>query len=326
MQFKTNFTPANLKPQVQHAHRLLLLGSCFTEHISKRMLAAKMHVMQNPSGILFNPMSVANCLNDIISNKQYKVSDVFNINEAWQSWHIHSNLGDADLQTTLQNINEPISSANDFVQNVDWVIITLGSAFAYWHNTQEIYVSNNHRAPLDLFTKKLLEVSEITEAMQTQIDALKKINPAVQILFTISPVRHLRDGLVDNNRSKARLIEATHALVAANANAQYFAAYEIVIDELRDYRFYDIDFAHPNFMATEYVWQQFLASSVATADHALLTELTDINIALNHKPFNATSKAHKAFLARYAEKCVALKAQHAYLNLANEISYFNATS
>ncbi len=322
MQFKTNFTPPTLNPTIEHKSKVLLIGSCFTEHMSKRMEAAKMQVLQNPSGILFNPMAVAHCLQDIIDNKQYIASEMFEINETFQNWHIHSKLGSPKLDEALQNINRPIQVAHEFIQTADWVIITLGSAFAYWHLQEQIFVSNNHRAPMNVFTKTLLTHQQITETLQQQIDALTAVNPDIQILFTISPVRHLRDGLIDNNRSKARLIEATHALVEANAHMQFFAAYEIVIDELRDYRFYDIDFAHPNFMATEYVWQQFLATGIAATDHALFTELKDINIAIKHQSANVSSVAHQAFLANYANKCIALQNQFPHLNLQEEIAYF----
>jgi GSCFA family len=324
MDFKTSFSPPVLQAQLQHRHKVLLLGSCFTEHMSKRMANAKMQVIQNPSGILFNPISVAKCLHDIISHKQYGPSEMFEINEAYHNWYIHSKLGNPNINEALSNINNPLSEAHLHIQTADWVIITLGSAFAYWHNNEQLFVSNNHRASMNLFTKILLTQQQITDALQQQIDALKILNPDIQILFTISPVRHLRDGLIDNNRSKARLIEATHSLIAANVNVQYFAAYEIVIDELRDYRFYDIDFAHPNFMATEYVWQQFMATAIAPADHALFDAMADINIATQHKSSNVNSKVHQAFLASYAAKCQTMLSKYPYLNLSKELRYFNA--
>ncbi len=323
MQFKTNFTAPTLKPALQHHQSVMLIGSCFTEHMSKRLAMAKMQVMQNPNGILFNPISVSNCINDIITNKTYTADSLIYINEAWQHWQVHSNYGHMQQAKALQNINDPIQQAHKFIQQTDWLIITLGSAFAYWHNELQIYVSNNHRAPASVFTKKLLPVTEITNALQTSIDALLKINPSIQILFTISPVRHLRDGLIDNNRSKARLIEATHHLCEVNNNVQYFPAYEIVIDELRDYRFYDIDFAHPNYMATEYVWQQFMQAGISHADHTIFSELMEIHTALNHKVFNEESEAHKNFKQKYLTLCYTIKAQFPYIDLAKEIAYFN---
>jgi hypothetical protein len=326
MQFKTNFQLPNLSPKISHSQNVLLLGSCFTEHISKRLSTAKMKVLQNPSGILFNPISVANCLNDLIAKKQYTANDFFLIHEAWQNWNIHSNFGNANIDEAMENINTPISKAHFFLQKVNWVIITLGSAFAYWHINEKKYVSNNHRASLDLFEKKLLLVDEIIETLQMQLDALNKINPSVQIIFTISPVRHLRDGLIDNNRSKARLIEATHSLVQSNANVQYFASYEIVLDELRDYRFYDIDFAHPNFMATEYVWQQFLDSAIDHNCNKAFIEFAALQVAFHHKPFNAKSEAHQSFLKANLQKCESLQLQYPYVNLDEEIAHFSNKS
>jgi GSCFA family len=186
-----------------------------------------------------------------------------------------------------------------------------------------MHVSNNHRAPAATFDRELLDVGFITENLKQEIAVAKKLNPHLKIICTVSPVRHLREGVIDNNRSKARLLESVHQIVADIENCFYFPSYEIVIDELRDYRFFDIDNAHPNFLATEYVWQRFIDKCIADEDKLLIQELKQIAIAKNHKPFNANSEAHQQFLKTHLQKCIDLEIQHPHLNLSEEKKYFS---
>ena len=213
-------------------------------------------------------------------------------------------------------------------------MITLGSAFAYTLNflnnitaneqvgEEGAVVANCHKVPTDKFNKKLFSAHEIEEALQQMLERLIAFNPGIKIIFTISPVRHLRDGFIENNRSKATLIQAVHALIGKAENLFYFPAYELVIDDLRDYRFYAEDMVHPNYAATNYVWDKFIGTCIDEATQKLLKEINTINAAKSHKPFNPTSQQHKNFLQLNLEKVNQLSNQYPYINFEEEKNYF----
>jgi hypothetical protein len=231
MQFLLPINIPKLEPSISHHHKVLLMGSCFTDHISHFLAKAKFSIMQNSHGVLFNPWSVSKALTDIVACKQYTQSDLFFLHEYWHSWFFHSDFSDLDADACVQKINHSILTHHTFLKETNVVIITLGSAFAYYLPVEHTLVSNNHRAPMDWFEKRLLEVDYMKNELETMQEKLAAFNPTLIFIYTISPVRHSRDGVIENNRSKARLIETVHQL----RNAYYFPAYELVIDVLRDY-------------------------------------------------------------------------------------------
>jgi hypothetical protein len=326
MQFQINFPIPEQSSKIFHEDDIMLIGSCFTENISKKLQDRKFNVLHNPHGILFNPISVCACIRDIVRNQEYNAGDLFYLNEMWSSWNHHSRFSGITPIEALDKINSSIAEAHRFLMGAKWMIITLGSAYAYRHNDLDMHVSNNHRAPDKWFTKELLNVNFIVENIQHQLGELQEMNPELQIIFTISPVRHLRDGVVENNRSKARLIEAVHLLVAKNKQCHYFPSYEIVIDELRDYRFFDIDLAHPNYTATEYVWQKFVEACIHPSAHALMQEVYQLKLAMQHKPQNPTSQAHQEFLKKHFDLAKQLKTEYSYLDFSAENKYFSAVN
>jgi GSCFA family len=323
MKFQINFPIAQQQTKIAYPDKISLIGSCFTEHIGKRFAERKFDIVQNAHGILFNPVSVCSSLRDVMRCQVYEQAHLFYLDEMWHSWMFHSKFSDFNPQQALQKMNTSVQQAHLFLQQSNWLIITLGSAFAYRHNELDMHVSNNHRGPADWFTKELLDIQYIQNIIQQTVSDLQQFNPGLKIIFTISPVRHLRDGIVQNNQSKARLIESVHEVVTNNAQCFYFPSYEIVIDELRDYRFYDIDFAHPNYAATEYVWQRFKETAIEKKEEDLMEQLHTIHLAMQHKPFHAQSKAHLLFLSNTLEKCLLLQKQFPYLNLSTEIKYFS---
>jgi hypothetical protein len=246
--------------KIRYQQKILLTGSCFTEHIGNYLGDVKFDLLQNPSGILFDPLSVAQSLISYIEGKQYGAADLFFLNELWQSWHHHGIFSDTDQQRCLNRINASQLQAHAFLRSADWLLITLGSAFSYVLKKEQMPVANCHRAPADWFSKKLLPVEEILSAFDEVIYRLLEFNPSLKIVFTVSPVRHIRDGVIENNRSKARLIEAVHHFANKFGRIYYFPAYELVIDVLRDYRFYDRDMVHPNYQATGFVLEKFMQS------------------------------------------------------------------
>ncbi|HET7897618.1 MAG TPA: GSCFA domain-containing protein, partial [Flavisolibacter sp.] len=241
-----------------------MIGSCFTENIGEKLDKYKFTTLQNPNGILFNPVSVAEALTSYIEKKEFTEADLFCLNEAWHSWHHHSRFSGVTKEEALQKINGSIAAANGFLAEADYLMITLGSSWVYTLTEKAPLVkpgavaANNHKAPSDWFYRKLMTTEDVLRVLDNVIHRLFYFHRNLKIIFTISPVRHLREGAVENNRSKAVLIQAVHHLVDKFDRLFYFPAYELVIDDLRDYRFYAEDLVHPNYFATQYVWEKMV--------------------------------------------------------------------
>lgn len=338
MDFMLNFEPEKLSRSISYRDKIFLIGSCFTEHIGNALIDAKFSLLQNPNGILFDPMSVCNSLISYIDNKKYTEADLFQLNEVWHTWQHHSSFSHTDPTECLRIINESQQRAHEFLKQADWIVITLGSSFSYRltkeaalykEYSKDVHllgsVANCHRAPAQWFSKHLLSNPQIIEALDLSMHQLLQFNPRLQIIFTISPVRHIRDGVVENNRSKARLIETVHHMVNKFDKLYYFPAYELVVDVLRDYRFYDIDLVHPNYMATDFVLQKFSAACMDDEARQLTEEIKKINIARRHRAFQPTTTAHKQFLRSSAEKTRELQKKYPFLDLQEELDYFNSS-
>jgi hypothetical protein len=209
------------------------------------------------------------------------------------------------------------------LQTADWLIVTLGSSFVYQLKESGQLVANCHKAPGTWFEKRMLSIDDQLSLLSKTIHELYHFNARLKIIFTISPVRHLRDGVVQNNRSKARLLETVHQLVQDFDRAYYFPAYELVVDVLRDYRFYDIDLAHPNYAATQFVMEQFQEFAFDETTRLLMKEIRQLVIAKNHKPFHPGSNQHQQFLKAQWAKTRELQERHPYLDLTDEINYFS---
>jgi hypothetical protein len=307
--------------KISYRDKIMIVGSCFTEHIGGRLDELKFNVLQNPNGILFDPLSVSSSLISYIKHKQYTIDELIYMNEVWQSWQHHSRFSGLAKEEVLQNINSSQSGAHTFLQDAKWLIITLGSSFSYQLTNTNEPVANCHRAPSQTFNKKLVPIDDIISSYGYLLNELQKFNPSLKTIFTISPVRHIRDGVEENNRSKARLIEAVHSIVELYEQAYYFPAYELVIDVLRDYRFYDIDLVHPNYAATEYVFDKF-TSTFIDESQALIGEVKKVITAYKHKPFQPSSEAHKRFTEKNIEQVQMLKQKHPYLNFDKEAKFF----
>ena len=328
MKFRFELDVKKIPWPVHHQHKLLLIGSCFTENMGEKLRNAKFQLLENPHGILFNPVSVTEAINDYISSRQYTAADLFYYNEAWHSWNHHSRFSGLSEAESLQKINVSITAAHRFLQEADYLFITLGSAWTYQLTGEApgekpgSVAANNHKAPSAWFRRTLLSVAETTTVLQHMIENLTAFNSAIKIIFTISPVRHLREGPVDNNRSKAVLIQAVHQLAEQYQHLYYFPAYELVIDDLRDYRFYAEDLVHPNYQATQYVWEKFTTACMSTDCQKLMVELAAIRLAFTHKPFNPVSEQHRKFLQNFLAKTEQLQTQYPFLKLAEEVKFF----
>lgn len=290
--------------------------------MAMRLKQHRFNIVDNPHGILFNPISVAESIDSYIHGRQYTTADLFPLNELWNSWEHHSVFSHINKEEALAGINKSQQIATKSARTATHVFITLGSAYCYVLKETGKIVSNNHRAPANWFEKKLLTIDEITTKFNKTLADLRAINPDVQVIFTVSPVRHYRDGIVENNRSKARIIEAVHTLCETHDNTYYFPAYELVIDILRDHRYYDIDFVHPNYLATDYVWGKLVDACMNDNTKQLMKQVNEIVIARNHRPRFPETEAHKKFRESYVQKIRALIAQHPYLQLSEELEYF----
>ena len=330
MQFQLPIQIKSPEARISYRDKIMLTGSCFTEHIGNTLSELKFSVLQNPHGIMFDPASVCRSLVSYIQPKIYEDKDLFQLNEIWHSWDHHSRFSNLDPHQALQHINNSQQRAHDFLKKADWLVITLGSSFSYklsdeGHGPTGNMVANCHRAPAQWFKKHLMETTDTVSRLEHCISQLLQFNPSLKIIFTVSPVRHIRDGVVENNRSKARLIEAVHTVVNAHEEAWYFPAYELVVDVLRDYRFYDIDMVHPNYAATSFVLDKFIENCIAPDTRALMQEVRQIVIARKHRAFQPGTKAHQQFLSAHFEKAGELMKKYPYLDLKEELIYFSET-
>jgi len=322
MDFHLEFSPKPFATKINHSQLLFLAGSCFTEQIGQKLTAHKFRTIENPHGILFNPVSISTAVLSYIQNKQYTEADLFYHNELWGSWEHHTRFSNLSKETCLHNINQSQAAAHTFLKKADWILLTLGSAFVYELDNKQV-VANCHKVPTDKFKKRLLSIAEVTAVLEKLVSSIKEFNPTLKIIFTVSPVRHLRDGFVENNRSKAVLINSIHQMVDQFEDAFYFPSYELIIDDLRDYRFYAEDMVHPNYAATNYVWDKFVGTCIDDSSRELMSEIYKINAAMSHKAFNPGSEAHKAFKNKYLQLCTAMQQKYSYVNLTNELTYFS---
>jgi hypothetical protein len=322
MEFHLPINISSLSEPIKYPDKLLLIGSCFTEHIGNYLQELKFDVLQNPNGILFDPLSVSNSLVSYIQNKQYTDNDLIYLNELWQSWQHHSSYSNINKEDCLKNINASQMRAHTFLKQTKWLIITLGTSFSYQLIENNKAVANCHRAPAQLFHKHLMTIEEINTTLDNCLFQLFHFNPDLRVIFTVSPVRHTRDGVVENNRSKARLIESVHHLVNKFDRIHYFPAYELVIDVLRDYRFYDLDMVHPNYQATSFVLENFAEHYIEPASRAIMQEVKKIAIARKHKAFQPATNAHKQFLQTQLLRTQELKNKYPFLDLEDELKYF----
>ena len=317
--------PFRIKPfpfTISYDDKMVLIGSCFSEEMGNKMKSLKFNVLQNPTGILYNPASICQALTSTIENRKQTVADIFELNGLWHSWHYHSIFSGIDKNEVLNNINQAQSDAHEFLKKSTYLVITFGSAFRYQLTNKKKTVANCHKAPADWFDKSLMPVDSIINDMKNILSLLEEFNPGLKIIFTVSPVRHVKDGVVENNRSKSRLIESIHSIVETNDHCFYFPSYELVTDVLRDYRFYKNDLVHPNETAIEYVFEKFCDALMNDENKALVKNIRDIINAVNHKPFFKESKPFQIFAKAQIKNIGQVTAQFPFIDLSSEKKYF----
>ena len=323
--FKMFFTtPVELpcgKLDITHKSRLMLVGSCFAGNIGAALLGRKFNVDVNPFGIQYNPLSIATVLERIVDGTPFDDAspELFGHGDKWHSILHHSDFSRNSKGEIIECINERLTKAHNSIGKCDTIIITLGTAYAYTRNSDNSVAGNCHKLPAACFTRSLLGIEEIADRLSAAMQRIITLNPKVKFLFTVSPIRHLRDGAHDNQKSKATLLLAIDRITSLYPdNTLYFPAYEIVLDELRDYRFYAEDMVHPSTKAIEYIWECFCKCFFNDSTLKLNNEIEHITRAMGHRPFDATSDAYKDFLNSLLKKIVVIEEKYPYLDFENE--------
>lgn len=322
--FRTSVNIPDFPFKITHNSPVLNLGSCFAEHIGNRLERYKFSSFLNSHGIIYNPISIARTIEDLLSQKRYEEEDLLEYGGQWHSFNHHGHFSHPELAQALEKINGRFSEARAFLEKLDVLILTFGTANAFvWNRTGDI-VANCHKIPGQEFQRIRLSVAEITEIIGGQLSALRQMRPELKVLLTVSPVRHIRDGLVENQRSKATLLLAVEQLEKQLDFVHYFPSYELVLDDLRDYRFYDRDMIHPSTVAVDYVWEQFENSFFSKETQALTKRIDRILSASQHRPFHAESAAHQTFIKKQLHDIAVLKKEFPTLDFSREIAIFGS--
>ena len=318
---RTDITP--LIPSLSHSDKLLVMGSCFAEHIGARLERMKFRAITNPYGVLYNPLSIAEGLTRLVDQHPFTEEELHEFPDGgWNTWLHHSKYSHPDKLTALSTINNDIKAASHRLAEADVLILTLGTAWVYRLAETNEVVGNCHKVPERKFVRQRLQVQEIVDALAKIICRTSEKKPRLRVLLTVSPVRHIKDGLHGNQLSKATLLLAIDELCRMFPDqCHYFPAYEIVMDELRDYRFYAEDMAHPSMQAIEYVWEQFVEYCIDDDAKKFMMQWEKIARAMEHRPFHPKSEQRKQFLEQTILKIKALKEQYSYLEVDKDIKH-----
>jgi lysophospholipase L1-like esterase len=310
MQFRTQISLSKSNNPIDYNSRVLSFGSCFAENMADKFDYFKFQNETNQFGIIFNPVSIEKVIERTVTENWFTEKDVFFHNERWHSFEVHSDLSNSDRQELLETLNKAISETNKQLKEATHIIITYGTSWIYRNLESDEIVANCHKVPQKQFSKELLPVDVIQKSIQNIIDLIQTINPNVSFIFTISPVRHIKDGFAENQLSKSHLFTAVHQVLKTHNSKlithNYFPSYEIMMDELRDYRFYTEDMLHPNQVAIDYIWHKFSENYISDESISLMQEVDEIQKSLRHRSFNPESEQHQKFLAKLQQKMKSL--------------------
>lgn len=320
MEFRT-VIPVELSSfPIERGQKILAFGSCFAENIGAYLIRYKFDIDLNPFGILYNPLSVASPLRILDERRLFGEADLFRQENQWHSFSHHSRFSHPDLHTCLDNINRRIVQSADTLRCADWLLITWGTAWVYRLKETGDVVSNCHKLPASVFSRERLTPEEIVNVWQPLIAGLLQQNPSLRICFTVSPIRHFRDGAHGNQLSKSILLLATDRLCRSfPENCFYFPSYEIVMDELRDYRFYDTDMVHPSEQAVAYLWERFGQCYFSDRTRRENEEWEKMLKLLSHRPLSADAAACKNFAARTLDKLHEFQQKYSTFDVSSEL-------
>ena len=322
MQFTTKIPVQKSAFPIDHDSKVMLLGSCFAENMGEKFDYFKFQASTNPFGIIFNPVSLKKIIERSIQKNYFTENDIFFHNELWHCFEVHSELSNPDKDAFLESLNDLINSTNKLLNESTHIIITLGTSWVYRNIETNEIVANCHKVSQKQFAKELLPIETIVQSLESILFHVSILNPNCKFIFTVSPVRHVKDGFTENTLSKAHLIAAIHSVLnqkfstsleLTTQNNIYFPAYEIMMDELRDYRFYAEDMLHPNQTAIDYIWIQFFENYVSESVFGLMNEICSIQKGLQHRPFNPNTESHQKFLNQLDLKIKAIKNQYPFI-------------
>ncbi|WP_396591708.1 GSCFA domain-containing protein [Allomuricauda sp. R78024] len=318
MKLQTTVPLIKSENSIDYQSKLLLLGSCFVENIGEKLEYFKFQQLQNPFGILFHLLAIENLVERAIENRNYQENEVFEHHGIWHCFDAHSDNSATSKTILLQNLNEGLKETKQQLEQTTHIIITLGTAWVYRHNSTKKAVANCHKVPQKEFSKELLSIEVIKNSLARLIELVHSVNENAQVIFTISPVRHLKDGFTENQQSKSHLITALHGVLSSRAQSReiYFPSYEIMMDELRDYRFYGKDMVHPNELAIDYIWEKFKSSWISSQSYAVMEEVEAIQKGLQHRAFNPDSEEHQKFKKSLQTKITYLKERYPFMKFA----------
>ncbi len=324
MEFRTIINILRSDKTIEYNSEILLLGSCFAENIGEKLVSHKFRADVNPFGILYNPPSIEKSISRLINNELIKDDDLFSYENCWHSFDYHSSFSGISKEEALQKMNERLIKSAEKLRQADLLLITFGTTWIYEFKKTGKIVSNCHKLPENSFTHRCISIKEITEAYTLLLDKLRTINKKLQILFTVSPIRHWKDGAHENNLSKAILLLAIDQLQKQSDFVSYFPAYELVIDDLRDYRFYANDMLHPNQTAIDYIWERFGECYFTTQTKQFVVDTGQLNRAVTHRPFNAETEAYKEFCQQQLHKIEVLKKTYPTTDFTSEETFFKS--
>jgi len=317
MQFSTPIPISKYSSAIDYHSKLVSFGSCFAENIGEKFSYFKFQNTVNPFGIIFNPVSLEKIISRCVSKTYFTENDIFFHNDLWHCYEVHSQLSNPDKNELLAQLNNLIDVTNKQIFEATHVLITLGTSWVYRlrqaQPDKSSIVANCHKVPQKEFTKELLSAEQIEQSLQNIISIITSVNPNAKFIFTVSPVRHSKDGFFENNVSKAHLLSAIYNLQLATRNLQYFPSYEIMMDELRDYRFYANDMLHPSQQAIDFIWIKFFENYVNEKEFQTMQEVCNIQKGLQHRPFNPNTSAHQQFLKSLNQKIIKLQQQFPHI-------------
>ena len=318
MNLQTKITVAAPDFLIDYNSRLMMLGSCFAENMGSKFSYYKFDVDVNPCGIIYNPLSVANVLRLIVEGKQFEKSDLRQVGGKWVSLYHHGAFSSTDPDECLRRINDRLTKATGELRTLDLLVITWGTAWVYRYTRENIVVSNCHKIPSQEFERSRLSVEDIVKEYLVLIGRLREINPGLRILFTVSPIRHWKDGAHGNQLSKATLLLAIDRLREELQHVYYFPAYEIVLDELRDYRFYADDMLHMSGFTVDYIWERFLYSFISPEVLGLMNQIGRVNKGVAHRPFDPQSEEYHRLVKKMLAEIAMISRSYPMIDFSEE--------
>lgn len=301
-EFRTIVHIPEAKSKLEYSDKIMFLGSCFAENIGNLFESQKFNVSVNPFGIIYNPLSVANALSTLLDEKEFTEEDLIYSNEKWSSLYHHGRFSDVDKQICLNRLNASRRNSRIFLEDTSFLFITFGTSWVYEYIEKSTVVSNCHKLPAKDFRRYRLTVDDIVDTYKELIVKLRYFNPNIKVIFTVSPIRHLKDTAHGNQLSKSVLLLAIDELIDNLPNIEYFPSYEILMDELRDYRFYSDDMIHISELSVNYIWKRLKETQIAPSAHSAMKEVEKLNKSLKHKYLSGDMLAYRKFLTKTLTK------------------------